>query len=102
MASRLYRTTRQRYLAVKAALRRLHLPTLGTPTLAVLIAWTVTGLILTRHAANASTRGVRPARTPTRCAQPPAADDALVAPGPDGPADGLRDAAETCRVSDPR
>jgi DDE superfamily endonuclease len=46
MASRLYRTTRQLYLAVEAALLRLHLNRLGTPTLAALIALAVTGLIL--------------------------------------------------------
>jgi hypothetical protein len=46
MASRLYRTTRQLYLRVEAALIRLHLQTLGTSTLAALIAVTVTGLIL--------------------------------------------------------
>jgi hypothetical protein len=46
MASRLYRTTRQLYLAVEAALRRLQLSSLGTPTLAALIALAVTGLIL--------------------------------------------------------
>lgn len=46
MASRLYRTTRQLYLAVEAALLRLHLNTLGSPTLAALIALAVTGLIL--------------------------------------------------------
>lgn len=46
MASRLYRTTRQLYLAVEAALVRLHLNTMGTPTLAALIALAVTGLIL--------------------------------------------------------
>ncbi len=46
MASRLYRTTRQLYLAVEAALVRLHLNTLGTPTLAALIALAVAGLIL--------------------------------------------------------
>lgn len=46
MASRLYRTTRQLYLAVDAALRRLRIATLGTPTLAALIALAVTGLIL--------------------------------------------------------
>jgi hypothetical protein len=46
MASRLYRTTCQLYLAVCSALDRLSIWTLGTPTLAVLIAWTVTGLIL--------------------------------------------------------
>jgi hypothetical protein len=46
MASRLYRTTRQLYLAVEAALLRLHLNTLGTPTLAALLALAVTGLIL--------------------------------------------------------
>ena len=46
MASRLYRTTRQLFLAVEAALVRLHLNTLGTPTLAALIALAVTGLIL--------------------------------------------------------
>jgi hypothetical protein len=46
MASRLYRTTRLLYLAVCHALDRLGIWTLGTPTLAVLVAWTVTGLIL--------------------------------------------------------
>jgi hypothetical protein len=46
MASRLYRTTRQLFLAVEMALVRLHLNTLGTPTLAALIALAVTGLIL--------------------------------------------------------
>lgn len=46
MASRLSRTTRQLYLAVDAALTRRHLNTLGTPTLAALIALAVTGLIL--------------------------------------------------------
>jgi hypothetical protein len=46
MASRLYRTTRLLYLCVCQALDRLGLWTLGTPTLAVLIAWSVTGLIL--------------------------------------------------------
>ena len=45
MASRLYRTTRLLYLCVCQALDRLKLWSLGTPTLAVLIAWTVTGLI---------------------------------------------------------
>jgi DDE superfamily endonuclease len=46
MASRLYRTTRQLFLAVEAALHCLHLQTLGTPTLAALISLVVTGLIL--------------------------------------------------------
>jgi SRSO17 transposase len=46
MASRLYRTTRQLYLAVEHALKRLHLSTMGTPTLFALIALAVTGLIL--------------------------------------------------------
>jgi hypothetical protein len=46
MASRLYRTTRQLYLAVVQVLARLQLATLGTPTLAALIALAVTGLIL--------------------------------------------------------
>lgn len=46
MASRLYRTTRLLYLCVCQALERLKLWSLGTPTLAVLIAWSVTGLIL--------------------------------------------------------
>jgi len=46
MASRLYRTTRQLFLAVEMALVRLHLNTLGTPSLAALIALAVTGLIL--------------------------------------------------------
>src|SRR5262245_55859772 len=46
MASRLYRTTRLLYLCVCQALDRLKLGSLGTPTLAVLIAWTVTALIL--------------------------------------------------------
>lgn len=45
MASRLYRTTRELFLSVCAALDRLNLVSLGTPTLAVLIAWAVTGLI---------------------------------------------------------
>jgi SRSO17 transposase len=46
MASRLYRTTRPLYLAVEQLLWQLHLPILGSPTLCVLIALTVTGLIL--------------------------------------------------------
>lgn len=46
MASRLYRTTRQLYLAVWHALARLQLTTVGTPTLAALLALSVTGLIL--------------------------------------------------------
>jgi hypothetical protein len=46
MASRLYRTTRRLYLAVEAALLRLHVHTLGTPTLAALIGLAVTALIL--------------------------------------------------------
>jgi len=46
MASRLYRSTRQLYGQVETALLRLQVKTLGTPTLAALIAVTVTGLIL--------------------------------------------------------
>jgi len=46
MASRLYRTTRPLYLAVEQVLWQLHLPLLGSPTLLVLIALSVTGLIL--------------------------------------------------------
>ncbi len=46
MASRLYRTTGSLYLHVWQALARLHLRSLGTPTLAVLIAWVVSGLVL--------------------------------------------------------
>ncbi len=46
MASRLYRTTRQLFLSVEHALRRLRVSDLGTPTLAVLMAWAATGLIL--------------------------------------------------------
>src|SRR5438552_15859501 len=46
MASRLYRTTRPLYLAVEQVLWQLHLPLLGSPTLFVLIALSVTGLIL--------------------------------------------------------
>jgi hypothetical protein len=46
MASRWYRTTRLLYLCVCHALDRLGICCLGTPTLAVLIAWSVTGLIL--------------------------------------------------------
>jgi hypothetical protein len=46
MASRLYRTTRLLYLHVWQALARLDLGSLGTPTLVVLLAWAVTGLIL--------------------------------------------------------
>lgn len=64
MASRLYRTTRQLYLAVEAALLRLHLNTLGTPSLAALIALAVTGLILL-EARPTQTRVAR--RLPARC-----------------------------------
>lgn len=46
MASRLYRTTRQLFVAVERALLRLQLSHLGTPTLAALISLVVTGLIL--------------------------------------------------------
>ncbi|HEV2121770.1 MAG TPA: hypothetical protein VGW38_03220 [Chloroflexota bacterium] len=46
MASRLYRTTRRLYQCVEAVVQRLHVSALGTPTLAILIAWSVTGLIL--------------------------------------------------------
>lgn len=46
MASRLYRTTRRLYECVEAALRRLGVPALSTPTWAMLLAWVVTGLIL--------------------------------------------------------
>src|SRR6266516_4004069 len=64
MASRLYRTTRLLYLCVCQALDRLGLSTLGTPTLAVLLAWTVTGLILL-DARPTQTRVAR--RLPGRC-----------------------------------
>jgi hypothetical protein len=46
MASRLYRTTRQLFVAVERALLRLQLSTLGTATLFALITLVVTGLIL--------------------------------------------------------
>lgn len=46
MASRLYSSTRRLYLQVELMLCRLQVATLGTPTLAVLIALYVTGLIL--------------------------------------------------------
>jgi hypothetical protein len=46
MASRLYRTTRPLYLAVEQVLWQLQMPLLGSPTLFVLIALSVTGLIL--------------------------------------------------------
>ena len=46
MASRLYRTTRQLFLAVEQALLRLQLSSLGTPTLFALLTLVVTGLIL--------------------------------------------------------
>ena len=46
MASRLYRTTRQLFVAVERALLRLQLSRLGTPTLTALITLVVTGLIL--------------------------------------------------------
>ncbi len=46
MASRLYRTTRQLYLAIEHCLRRLRVYELGSPTLLVLMTWTVTGLLL--------------------------------------------------------
>ncbi|MDW8326738.1 MAG: hypothetical protein RMK99_09240 [Anaerolineales bacterium] len=45
MASRLDRTTRQLYLATAAALTRLRITTLGTPTLAALLTLAMTGLI---------------------------------------------------------
>lgn len=64
MASRLYRSTRQLYLAVEGALVRLHLNTLGTPTLAALIALAVTGLIVL-EARPTQTRVAR--RLPGRC-----------------------------------
>jgi hypothetical protein len=64
MASRLYRTTRQLFLAVQAALVRLHLNTLGSPTLTALIALAVTGLILL-EARPTQTRVAR--RLPARC-----------------------------------
>jgi SRSO17 transposase len=46
MASRLYRTTRPLYVTVEQVLWQLHVPLLGSPTLVVLIALSVTGLIL--------------------------------------------------------
>jgi hypothetical protein len=46
MASRLYPTTRPLYLAIEHGLRRLRLRELGSPTLLILMAWTVTGLLL--------------------------------------------------------
>jgi hypothetical protein len=46
MASRLYRTTRPLYLAVEQVLWQLQMPLLGSPTLFILIALSVTGLIL--------------------------------------------------------
>ncbi len=46
MASRLYRTTRPLYLAVEQVLWQLQVPMLGSPTLVVLIALSVPGLIL--------------------------------------------------------
>src|SRR5262245_20282460 len=64
MASRLYRTTRQLFVAVEAALLRLHLNTLGTPTLAALIALAVTGLIVL-EARPTQTRVAR--HLPARC-----------------------------------
>lgn len=64
MASRLYRTTRQLFLAVEAALLRLHVDTLGTPTLAALIGLAVTGLILL-EARPTQTRVAR--HLPARC-----------------------------------
>lgn len=64
MASRLYRTTRQLFLAVEAVLRQLHVATLGTPTLTALIALAVTGLILL-DARPTQTRVAR--HLPARC-----------------------------------
>lgn len=46
MASRLYRTTRPLYLAVEQVVWQLQVPILGSPTLAALIALSVSGLIL--------------------------------------------------------
>ncbi len=58
MASRLYRTTRRLSRCVCQALDRIGICGLGTPTLAVLIAWTVTGLRL-RDARPTQTRVAR-------------------------------------------
>jgi hypothetical protein len=64
MASRLYRTIRQLFLALERALLRLQLSSLGTPTLAALITLVVTGLILL----DARPRHTRLARClPARC-----------------------------------
>ena len=46
MTSRLYRTTRPLYLAVEQVVWQLQMPLLGSPTLFILIALSVTGLIL--------------------------------------------------------
>jgi hypothetical protein len=46
MASRLYRTTRQLYIHIERSLQQLGMLSLGSPTMAVLIALYVTGLVL--------------------------------------------------------
>src|SRR5919108_4619228 len=46
MTSRLYHSTRWLYWHVSQAVTRLGVASLGTPTLAVLMTWAVTGLIL--------------------------------------------------------
>ena len=68
MASRLYRTTLPLYCAVEAALRRLGLPALGTPTWAALVALAVTGLLLL---------DARPTQTRVARVLPARAHDAL-------------------------
>jgi hypothetical protein len=68
MASRLYRTTRPLYLAVERVLWQMQLPLLGSPTLFVLIAVSVTGLILL---------SARPTQTRVARRLPARAHDAL-------------------------
>jgi hypothetical protein len=64
MVSRLYRTTSPLFLAVHAALQRLGLATLGTPTLAALVSLFVCGLLLL-DARSTQTRVTRV--LPARC-----------------------------------
>jgi SRSO17 transposase len=68
MASRLYRTTRPLYLAVEQVLWQMQMPLLGSPTLLVLIAVSVTGLILL---------SARPTQTRVARRLPARAHDAL-------------------------
>ena len=93
MASRLYRTTRPLYLQVTGALDQLGVAAVGIPTTAILIALSVTGLVLLDARPTQHTRDALAARPLPRRAQPAATRHTLVDPGADAPA-GRLDQAE--------